>query len=69
MSTSPSATPWTAADSAADPTELLKRTRRWLIVAGVLSLLGGIAAIVLLNVASVATAVLVGWLLIFASAL
>jgi uncharacterized membrane protein HdeD (DUF308 family) len=69
MSTSPSATPWTATDSVADPTELLKRTRRWLMVAGVLSLLGGIAAILLPNVASVATAVLVGWLLILTSAM
>jgi uncharacterized membrane protein HdeD (DUF308 family) len=39
------------------------------MVAGVLSLLGGIAAILLPNVASVATAVLVGWLLILTSAM
>ena len=39
------------------------------MVAGVLSLLGGIVAIVLPNIASIATAIFVGWLLVFASAL
>ena len=39
------------------------------MIAGVLSLLGGIVAIVLPNIASVATAIFVGWLLVFASAL
>jgi uncharacterized membrane protein HdeD (DUF308 family) len=39
------------------------------MIAGVLSLLGGIIAIVLPNIASVATAILIGWLLVFAGAL
>jgi uncharacterized membrane protein HdeD (DUF308 family) len=53
----------------ADTAEELRRARRWLTVAGVLSLLGGIVAIVLPNIASIATALFVGWLLVFASAL
>ena len=53
----------------ADPAEEVRRTRRWLMIAGVLSLLGGIFAIVLPNIASVATAILIGWLLVFAGAL
>ncbi len=52
-----------------DAAEELKRTRRWLTITGVLSLLGGVVAIVLPNVASVATAIFIGWLLVFASAL
>jgi uncharacterized membrane protein HdeD (DUF308 family) len=39
------------------------------MVAGVLSLLGGVVAIVLPNIASVATAIFIGWLLVFASAM
>jgi uncharacterized membrane protein HdeD (DUF308 family) len=69
MGTAPSATPFTTRATQADPAEELRRARRWLGVAGVLSLLGGIVAIVLPNIASVATAIFVGWLLIFASAL
>jgi uncharacterized membrane protein HdeD (DUF308 family) len=69
MGTAPSATPFTGSGSAADPADELRRTRRWLLLAGVLSLLGGSAAIVLPNVASVATAIFIGWLLVFASAL
>jgi uncharacterized membrane protein HdeD (DUF308 family) len=69
MGTAPSATPFSTRATTADPAEELRRTRRWLIVAGVLSLLGGIVAIVLPNIASVATAIFVGWLLVFASAL
>jgi uncharacterized membrane protein HdeD (DUF308 family) len=38
------------------------------MTAGVLSLLGGIIAIVLPNIASVATAILIGWVLVLASA-
>jgi uncharacterized membrane protein HdeD (DUF308 family) len=69
MSTAPSATPFPTRATPAHPAEELKRTRRWLTVAGVLSLLAGIAAIVLPAIASVATAIFVGWLLVFASGL
>jgi len=69
MGTAPSATPFTTRASTGDPAEELGRTRRWLMIAGVLSLLGGIVAVVLPNLASVATAIFVGWLLVFASAM
>src|SRR3954447_25821661 len=69
MGTAPSATPYTMRATTADAAEELKRARRWLTISGVLSLLGGVVAIVLPNVASVATAIFVGWLLIFAGAL
>ncbi|HEX2409843.1 MAG TPA: DUF308 domain-containing protein [Solirubrobacteraceae bacterium] len=69
MGTAPSATPFTGGAATADPAEEVKRTRRWLMIAGVLSLLGGIVAIALPNIASVATAVLIGWLLVFAGAM
>ncbi len=69
MGTAPSATPYTTRATTADAAEELKRTRRWLTITGVLSLLGGVVAIVLPNVASVATAIFIGWLLVFASAL
>jgi uncharacterized membrane protein HdeD (DUF308 family) len=68
MGTAPSATPFTGRAATADPAEEVRRTRRWLMIAGVLSLLGGIIAIVLPNIASVATAILIGWLLVFAGA-
>jgi uncharacterized membrane protein HdeD (DUF308 family) len=68
MGTAPSATPFTGR-ATANPAGDVKRTRRWLLIAGVLSLLGGIIAILLPNIASVATAILVGWLLVFAGAL
>ena len=69
MGTAPSATPYTPRASTADTAEELKRTRRWLMIAGVLSLLGGIVAIVLPNIASVATAIFIGWVLVFVSAM
>jgi uncharacterized membrane protein HdeD (DUF308 family) len=69
MGTAPSATPYTTRATTADAAEELTRTRRWLTITGVLSLLGGVVAIVLPNVASVATAIFIGWLLVFASAL
>jgi uncharacterized membrane protein HdeD (DUF308 family) len=69
MGIAPSATPFTTRATTTAPPEELRRTRRWLTVAGGLSLLGGIVAIVLPNIASVATAIFVGWLLVFASAL
>ena len=69
MGTAPSATPFPGRATFADPAEELRRTRRWLTVAGVLSLLGGIIAVGLPNIASIATAIFVGWLLVFVSAL
>jgi uncharacterized membrane protein HdeD (DUF308 family) len=69
MGTAPSAQPWAARAATAEPADALKRTRRWLMIAGVLLLLGGIVAIVLPAIASVATAIFVGWLLVFASAI
>jgi uncharacterized membrane protein HdeD (DUF308 family) len=68
MGTAPSATPYTTRATTTDAPEELKRVRRWLTIAGVLSLLGGVVAIVLPNVASVATAIFIGWLLVFAAA-
>jgi uncharacterized membrane protein HdeD (DUF308 family) len=69
MGTAASATPSPTRATPADPAEELRRTRRWITVAGALSLLGGIVAIVLPNIASITTAIFVGWLLVFASAL
>jgi uncharacterized membrane protein HdeD (DUF308 family) len=68
MRTTPSATPWIGA-SIADSAEQLRRMRRRLTIAGVLSLLAGIVAIVLPNIASIATAIFVGWLLVLVAAL
>lgn len=42
------------------------RARRWLLVTGVLSLLAGAAAIAVPAVASVAIAIFIGWILMFA---
>src|SRR3954467_4181059 len=69
MASASSTTPFSTRASTAGTTEELRRARRWLMIAGVLSLLGGVVAIVLPNIASVATAILVGWLLIFGSAM
>jgi uncharacterized membrane protein HdeD (DUF308 family) len=68
MRATPSATPWISA-SIADSAEQLRRMQRWLTIAGVLSLLAGIVAIVLPNIASIATAIFVGWLLLLVAAL
>jgi uncharacterized membrane protein HdeD (DUF308 family) len=68
MGTAPSTTPYRARVARADPTHELRRARHWLLIAGVLSLLAGVVAIVLPNVASVATAILIGWMLVFAGA-
>jgi uncharacterized membrane protein HdeD (DUF308 family) len=68
MRTTPSATPWIGA-SIADSAKQLRRMRHRLTIAGVLSLLAGIVAIVLPNIASIATAIFVGWLLVLVAAL
>ena len=44
----------------------LPRLRRWLIAAGVLALISGIVAIAVPVLASVATAILIGWVLVVA---
>jgi uncharacterized membrane protein HdeD (DUF308 family) len=68
MGITPSASPFTGRAATGKLEEDVRRTRRWVMTAGVLSLLGGIAAIVLPNIASVATAMLIGWVLVLASA-
>ena len=68
MGITPSASPLTGRATTSDLTEDLRRTRRWIMTAGVLSLLGGIIAIALPNIASVGTAILIGWVLVLASA-
>ena len=42
-----------------------KRVRTWLLVAGFLSILGGVAAIAVPAIASVTIAIFIGWMLIF----
>ena len=68
MGITPSVSPLTGRAATSELTEELKRTRRWIMTAGVLSLIGGITAIVLPNIASVGTAILIGWVLVLASA-
>jgi uncharacterized membrane protein HdeD (DUF308 family) len=62
-----------AADAVAIEAELtpadLARARTWLVVTGILALIGGAAAIIVPAVASVAIALLVGWLLIVSGVL
>ncbi|MDX6692227.1 MAG: hypothetical protein QOG15_3684 [Solirubrobacteraceae bacterium] len=47
----------------------VRKARIWLIVTGVLALLTGMAAIIVPAVASVATAIFIGWMLIIAGAI
>ena len=68
MGITPSASPVTGRAATSELTEEVRRTRRWIMTAGVLSLIGGIIAIVLPNIASVGTAILIGWVLVLASA-
>jgi uncharacterized membrane protein HdeD (DUF308 family) len=44
----------------------LRRVRTWLLATGILSLIGGAVAIAVPAAASVATAIFVGWILVFA---
>jgi uncharacterized membrane protein HdeD (DUF308 family) len=44
----------------------LRRLRRWLIAAGVLALISGIVAVAVPVLASVATAIFIGWVLVIA---
>ena len=68
MGITPSVSPLTGRAATSELTEELRRTRRWIMTAGVLSLIGGIIAIALPNIASVGTAILIGWVLVLASA-
>jgi uncharacterized membrane protein HdeD (DUF308 family) len=43
-----------------------KRVRNWLVAAGLLSILGGVAAVAVPAIASVTIAIFVGWILTFA---
>ena len=47
--------------------EQLKESRRWLMIAGVLAVVGGAVAIVVPAVASVGVAIFIGWMLVFGS--
>ncbi len=50
-----------------DLLEQLKESRRWLMTAGVLAVIGGAIAIVVPAVASVGVAIFIGWMLVFGS--
>lgn len=50
-----------------DLLEQLRASQRWLMVAGVLAVIGGVIAIVVPAVASVTVALFIGWMLIFAA--
>jgi uncharacterized membrane protein HdeD (DUF308 family) len=67
MHAAPSAMPFVRAPHGADFAEALRRGRRRLMVAGALALLLGIVAIVVPAVASVATAIFFGWILVVAA--
>jgi uncharacterized membrane protein HdeD (DUF308 family) len=72
MAHAPAAPGFTGLDTASHVdgmAEALQRGRRRLMVAGVLSALLGLVAIVVPAVASVATAIFIGWILVVASAL
>jgi len=45
--------------------EQLRRSRRWLEIAGALALVGGVIAILVPAVASVGVAIFIGWMLVF----
>lgn len=50
-----------------DLLEELRKNQRWLMIAGVLAVIGGAIAIVVPAVASVTVAIFIGWMLVFAS--
>ncbi|MGZ4188052.1 MAG: DUF308 domain-containing protein, partial [Solirubrobacteraceae bacterium] len=63
---SPNLEPWTAESRLTG--SVLRGLRRWLMAAGVLALISGIVAIAVPVLASVATAILIGWVLVVAGA-
>jgi uncharacterized membrane protein HdeD (DUF308 family) len=69
MSTFGSSRPFTWRHSAAATPDDLKRARRRLTIAGALFLVGGVVAIALPQIASVAAAIFVGWMLVYVSVL
>lgn len=50
-----------------DLLEQLRASRRWLLIAGVLAIVGGVIAILVPAVASVGVAIFIGWMLVFGS--
>ena len=50
-----------------DLLDQLRASRRWLMVAGVLAVVGGVIAILVPAVASVGVAIFIGWMLVFGS--
>lgn len=68
IGTAPPIDPVAARPAPDELLEALKRGRRRLMIAGVLALLLGAVAIVVPAVASVATAIFIGWILVIASA-
>jgi uncharacterized membrane protein HdeD (DUF308 family) len=53
-------------DRIRDPADGLRRARTWLLVTATLCVLAGIVAIAVPAIASVATAIFIGWVLVFA---
>jgi uncharacterized membrane protein HdeD (DUF308 family) len=51
---------------AAEVTDQLKANWKWLMAAGILAVTGGLVAIVVPAVATVTTAIFIGWMLVFA---
>ncbi|MDO8211566.1 HdeD family acid-resistance protein [Conexibacter sp. CPCC 206217] len=48
-----------------DLLEQMKKNQRWLMIAGVLAVIGGVIAILVPAVASVTVAIFIGWMLVF----
>jgi uncharacterized membrane protein HdeD (DUF308 family) len=62
-------TPAAAVWALGAPKQALERARKWLLVTGILSILAGAAAIAVPAAASIATAIFIGWILVFVSIL
>src|SRR4051812_26251967 len=67
MHAAPSATSYVRAPRGSDSAEALQRGRRRLLIAGALAILLGVAAILVPAIASVTTAIFIGWVLVFAA--
>jgi uncharacterized membrane protein HdeD (DUF308 family) len=68
MASAPSASGFGSAARAGTLPDALRHARRNLMIAGVLAVVTGIVAIIVPAVASVATAIFIGWILVVASA-
>src|SRR4051812_37093453 len=62
--TPPAAGPGVVVVEVALPPEEVKKLRRWLMIAGILAILGGAAAIAIPALASVAITLFIGWFLV-----